>query len=576
MQRGIALFTVILLAGMLIPAIEATTVVINSQDWMDVYSGMLYARLTQNPSLFLTNKKYLTLMPNVLTTGEELVIIESEKAPFASNIAGTLRRMGYLPETTIFSGGGYALNLELAKKLNLNKFIIVDPTYGFNAVSAAPYAILSNAFVLFADDKNIDQVITYLTALPKVEKLIVYGQVSGSVLQKLSGFSPEVINTGHRYKDNIEILNMYLQKSPETPQALLTSGEFLEKEIIGGEPIILVGRERVLPNTVDFVKNSNLKTAVLIGNELTGTAKLLKEQTGIPVFVKLGQGVPMGAENYQPIKALDMFFLPMLFVQIDFGYVQYNPSDKKLEVVYRNRGVRASFSGTIGILADGQTIATVGDKDVQKLERNETLGFRYDVDLSEYIGQSKNLTADILTIYGESPEIMDRAIAVQVPIIIGGGAGDNCELKLGRVTFDERTQRISVNLENPSDADCYASINLLDMVIDDQKTLVNYPGQAVIPAGSRETFKIKQRMTPVDIADNPNVHVKVLYGAQDGLLFKVLEETVPFTMAGEYTLLIIIGIIAVLLILVIVLFVLWRRSRKDRGVSHKFEYRKWR
>jgi hypothetical protein len=261
---------------------------------------------------------------------------------------------------------------------------------------------------------------------------------------------------------------------------------------------------------------------------------------------------------------------------MDFGYVQYNPSDKKLEVVYRNRGVRASFSGTIGILADGQTIATVGDKDVQKLERNETLGFRYDVDLSEYIGQNKNLTADILTIYGESPEIMDRAIAVQVPIRIGGGAGDNCELQLGRVTFDERTQRISVNLENPSDADCYASINLIDMVIDDQKVLVNYPGQALIPAGSSETFKIKQRMTPVDIADNPNVHVKVLYGAQDGLLFKVLDETVPFTIAGEYTLLIIIGIIAVLLILVIVLFVLWRRSRKDRGVSHKFEYRKWR
>lgn len=575
MQKGIALLTVILLVGMLFPAVsEARTVVVNSHDWIDVYSGLLYARLSGSPSLFMTSNKYVTVLPKILPDGDQLLIIESEQVPYFANLAGTMRRQGYDP-STIFSRGGYALNLELAKQLNLNKFIIVDPTYGFNAVSVAPYAVATNAFVLFAEDKNIDQVFTFLSSLPKVEKLTIYGQVSDAVMQKLSGFSPEVINTGHRYKDNIEILNRFFQLNPRTQQAVLTSGEFLENEIVGGEPVILVGRERVLQNTIAFVKNSNLKTAVLIGNELTGSAKMLKDETGIPVFVKVGQGVPMGTAAYEPIKALDMFFLPMLVIQIDFGYAQYNTVDKTLELVYRNRGSRAFLSGTISVLAGDQTIQTIGDKEVQRLERNETRGFRYEIDLSEYAAQNINLTADILTIYGESPEIMDRAIATKVPIRFST-ANDQCDLKLESVTFDERTQRISVTLDNPSEVDCYASINLIDMIINDEKQLVNYPGQALIPAGSSETFKIKQRMTPVDIADNPTVHARILYGSQDGLLFKIIDETVPFTMAGEYTVIIIVGVIAVLLILIIILFVLWRRSKKDKGISRKFEYRKWR
>jgi hypothetical protein len=575
MNKGVTLLTAVLLAVMLIPAgIEARTVLVNSHDWIDVYSGLLYARLTSSPSLFMTSSKYVTILPKVLGEGGQVLVIESEQLPYFANLAGTLRRQGYDP-STIFSRGGSALNLELAKQLNLSKFIIVDPTYGFNAVSVAPYAVSSKAFVLFAEDKNMDQVFTFLSSLPKVEKLTIYGQVSDAVMQKLSGFSPEVINTGNRYKDNIEILNRYFQANQGAKQAVLTSGEFLENEIVGSEPVILVGRERVLPTTVDFVKNSNLKTAVLIGNELTGSAKMLKEQTGIPVFVKVGQGVPMGTAAYEPIKALDMFFLPMLVIQVDFGYAQYNTVDKTLELVYRNRGSRAFLSGTIGVLLDGQTIKSIGDKEVQQLERDETRGFRYEIDLSEYAAQNRNLTADILTIYGESPEIMDRAIAAKVPIRFST-ANDQCDLKLDRITFDERTQRISVTLDNPSEVDCYASINLVDMIINDEKQLVNYLGQALIPAGSSGTFKIKQRMTPVDIADNPTVHARILYGSQDGLLFKIIDETVPFTMAGEYTTIIIVGVIAVLLILVIVLFVLWRRSKKDKGISRKFEYRKWR
>jgi hypothetical protein len=575
MKRGGGLLVAIVLATALLPAIHAASVVINSEDWIDVYSGMLYARMTGQPSLFMTSQRYVTVLPLILPKGDQVLVIESERFPYAANLGSTLRRQGHDPRT-IYSRGGFALNLELARELNRTRFVIVDPTYGFNAVSVAPYALATNGFVLFADAENIDQVVSFLISRPKLESLLIYGQVAGAVLEKLSGFSPEIINTGHRYKDNIEILTRYFQVSPNARQAVLTGGEFLETQVMGGEPVVLVGRERVLQNTIDFVKNSSLETTVLIGNELTGSAKRLKDATGIPVFVKVGQGIPAGIANYEPIKALDMFFLPTLLIQVDFGLIQYNALEKVIEIVFRNKGVRAFLTSTITVRVDGGVVQTLGDKDLQRLERNETRGFRYAIDLSSAVAENRNLTAEIFTIYGESPEILDRAIEAEVPIQVSTG-DDQCELKLGKVTFDERTQRISVGLKNPSGVDCYASINLLDVIIDDQPQLINYPGQALIQAGSKETFKIKQRMTPVDLEDNPLVHVRVLYGERDGLLFKVIDKTVPFGRAGDYTMIIIAGIIALLLILVIILFLLWRRSRKQQSFHQwRADYSKWR
>lgn len=218
----------------------------------------------------------------------------------------------------------------------------------------------------------------------------------------------------------------------------------------------------------------------------------------------------------------------------------------------------------IGILVDGQNVQTLGDRDVQRLERNETRGFRYPVELTEMFAANRNVTADIFTIYGEAADIQDRAIAAQVRVNLAG-ADDQCELELKRLTYIERTQRFGVTLANPSEVDCYASISLLEVVVDDVPQILTYPDTALVRAGDTETFPIKQRMTPVDLEDNPDVHVRAFYGEEDGLLFKIIDERRPIEKPVDYALLLTVGIIAILIILIIVLFILWRRSKKDGG-----------
>jgi hypothetical protein len=561
MRLGLGALLFIILIGILaIPGNARTVVVINSQDWIDVYSGMLYARLQSSPGLFMTGQKYVTLLPDVVPLDDEVLVLESGRFPFSSGLARKLERQGY-SANTLYSTGGRGMNLELARRLNATRFIIVDPAYGFNAISAGPYAVITNAFVLFADEKNIGVVAGFLSSLPSVDGVLVYGQVSESVRERLERFSPEIIDTGSKYEDNAELLRKYFARSPLIDQAFLTSGGFIETNLLDGAPIVLLGQERVQDVTIEAVKASPLKTAVLVGNELTTPAKVLKDATGVQVFVKVGQGVPKGISEYEPIKALDMLPLPVPLIEIDLGVVQYNVADKMLEVVYHNRGNRVFLTGTITVLADGSVVQTVGDEDFRVLETNQTMGFRYAVDLSEQVAREQNITADLLTIYGESPRITDRAISAQMPVGIAT-AEDDCVLELESVEFSERTQRFGVTLKNPSGNECHASISLLGVVINDAPQNLNHSGPAVVPAGASRTFKIRQRMTPVDIEDNPSVHARVFYGRQEGLLFRVIDQTVPLRKSADVAFWVIVSIIALLIVLVLVFFVLWVRARR--------------
>jgi hypothetical protein len=569
MHRGLAGIGIVLfLALALANAAQAEVVVINSQDWMDVYSGMLYAATIGDSVLFLTNKRYATVLNEVMPAREPVLLFESERVPYKVNLAGTLRKQAHETKV-VYTSGGRGLNLKLAAEVNATNFVLVDPTYGFNAVAAAPYALRMHGFVLFVDAQNADQVVAFLATRPQLDEVLVYGAIADRVQERLARFSPEVINTGNRYRDNAAIMRKYFARAPLVDQAVLTSGEFLESQVVGGAPVILIGKERVLNDTIAVVRESNLGTAIVIGNDLTRGAKQLKDATGVSTFVKVGQGIPQGVSEYEPIKALDMFFLPSLVIEMDLGAVRYNALEKVLEVVYRNRGSRAFFSGTISVLVDGETVQTLGDIQPQHLERNETRGFRYAVDLTEAIAGGRSMTADVFTTYGESIDSMDRAIAAQVDVSVST-AEDPCALELGKVTFDERTQRISVVLENAADVDCYASVALQDVLIDDRAEIVQFP-QGVVPAGSSAKFKLKQRMTPVDLEDNPTVHARVFYGANDGLLFKVLDQTVPFTLAGEYTAIIIASVIVLLVGLVVVLLVMLKRAKSslNRGKTTK-------
>ena len=73
------------------------------------------------------------------------------------------------------------INLQIGERLpDITKFIIVDDSYGYNAIAVAPYAIVSNSYVLFADRTTIRKVTNFLEDR-RVDELILYGHVDREV-----------------------------------------------------------------------------------------------------------------------------------------------------------------------------------------------------------------------------------------------------------------------------------------------------------------------------------------------------------------------------------------------------------
>ena len=341
---------------------EDEQILINSADWIDVYSAMCYANLNGLNSKFVNSPAQGKIITSVLDRTKPVHLIQSSKDPIIAGHKDNLESEGFTVSSVTTSDSGKKLNLALADKINTTKFIIIDDSYGYNAISVAPYSIVSNSCVLFADSDNIDAVYQFLKG--RTPDIIIYGRVDRAVREKLSEFNPEIIDHGDRFEDNLAIVDKYVALNQPT-QIVLTNGEFIEDEIISGrEPVIFLGRDVVPAEVVEYVNAHDFKTGVVIGNDLTGAATKLKDQTGMSIFIKFGQGRARGEGGFAVPEVLDMFYLPQYELSLDIVSGDYNVKTKTTEIVYQNLGKTGVFAkATIGISAGNESVTTVGDEE---------------------------------------------------------------------------------------------------------------------------------------------------------------------------------------------------------------------
>jgi hypothetical protein len=343
------------------PAEAEEQIVINSADWIDVYSATCYANLNGQDSKFVTSTAQGKVLSSVLDRSKPVHLFQSSKEPILAGYKSYLESEGFTVSAVTTSDSGKKLNIELAELIDTTKFIILDDSYGYNALSVGAYSIASKSYVLFADSDNIDVVYDFLRG--RAPEIIIYGHVDRAVREKLREFNPEIIDHGDRFEDNLAIVDKFVQLKPST-QVVLTNGEFIEEEIMSGrEPVIFIGRDIVPEEVVEYVKGSDFKSGVVIGNELIGSATRLKDRTNISVFIKFGLGRATEGGFALP-EPLDMFYLPRYELSLDIVSGNYNTKTKIVEIIYQNLGETGAFAKAtnISIFATNETIATgVGD-----------------------------------------------------------------------------------------------------------------------------------------------------------------------------------------------------------------------
>ena len=135
-------------------AIDYTHVVTNSENWIDVYSGLHYATLEGVSSDFLTSSNHGSILLDSISKEKSILVLTSRDEPYVFNYPDLIISEGFKGADEIISKN---LNLELIDELlDIQNFVIVDDSYGYNAISVAPYAAISKSYVLFANKQNIN------------------------------------------------------------------------------------------------------------------------------------------------------------------------------------------------------------------------------------------------------------------------------------------------------------------------------------------------------------------------------------------------------------------------------------
>jgi archaellum component FlaF (FlaF/FlaG flagellin family) len=550
MKKSVVVF--LLLALYAITSVSAVdTVIVNSEDWRDVYSTINYGNLMGYPKNFLVSDRHSRILAETLDRNKkDIQLISSMTVPFVVGYSSVLRDAGFNVDEISVNN----INLDLARRVNVNKFIIVDDAYGYNAIAVAPYAALNKDYVLFADRRNIDDIVSLLQG-KTLGELIVYGHVDREVKAALAQFNPLIINKEDRFDNNVEIVKLYQEKYKAqhgdiNKQAVLSNGEFIEEEVMSGaEPVLFLGKQNVPDQIKNYIADSGLEVAVLIGNQYVGAATNIRRQIGISVFVKFARGARIPSGPISPVEGLDLFYVPTYKITMQIAGIRYNSATNRLEVTIQNTGpVAAYFKGSYSLSSELGPQGTVGDLESVFIESNSLKTMSYEVTLA-----GANLTTDAYVIYGESPralenEIRQRFVIEKVRVI------DNSQVDIIGLVYDLKKGIFYVEVKNIGSADAYVHVELVNVVIDGER--YSFGSEGVTKLSPGRTAKIKVRpnpiMTEIDIEDNQQVTVQADFGERQENLVKSLRKQLPLVIKRiDYVYYSVVAVLVILLLLLL-------------------------
>jgi hypothetical protein len=520
-------------------------VLINSADWRDVYSGMVYSNLKGIPSSFLVSTRHSTIILFSFSTSQmqNIEILSSSRNPYVVGYDSIVQGRGFSAREERYN----SFNIELAERLpEIRNFIIIDDSYGYDAISVGPYAAVKNAYVLFVNRNNIARAESLLERR-QVDSLVIYGNVHREVLNAFQNYNPVIINEGDRYDNNLRIVDMYLDIVPNKRQVILNNGEFIERQLLqGNDPVVFIGTLNVPEQVRRFIADKNIEVGVLIGNELIGTASTIRRQLGINVFVKFAQSARIPGGTIAQVEDLDRFALPRYSLGLEITSARYNELTQTLEITYRNPVEQAIYlRSTITLRGPDQTILSVrGDETPIFVEGNtyRTVVYR---DVGQIPDGSE---ADIFVLFGESRRSLELSLQGTLPIN-KVSVRDDSRIELLDFYYDIPRNAFMVRVRNSGEQDAYVQLEAVDVLVRRLPQTFG-SGTEFMRAGRTAWIRIGAGEFSVDdIEDNHEVRVIGYFGEREDALVNTVERTFDLQSRGTPYMMYIIIIIIIMLII---------------------------
>lgn len=554
----------ILFLGIILPTMNAADfdhVISNSEKWTDVYSSIHYANLRGVGSDFLVSTGHGPVLLDGISKSNRIMVISSDDRPYVFNYQDMIRAKEFAGVEEINSDN---LNLELAKELNeINKYVVVGDSFGYNSLAVAPYAVKTKSWVFFANKDNIYEIDNFLSQ-KNVGNILIYGFVDPIVTETLSKYNPKIISKGDRFEDNIEIVKEYLKIFPTT-QVILTNGEFIEKEIMSGaEPVLFTGKENVPPKISDYLKQSSIEIGVLIGNDLVGAAQNIKESSGIYVMVKFARSARVPEGGISAVEGLDLFPVPTPNMLLTIHSVKYNQALSQLEITYLSKSnIPIYLKGTITVEADGDR-KKQGDEDPIFIAPGDYKTIIYPWE----INSPQGAIAEIYTLYGETEVALEKILQATLNIE-SINVIDACQLStedIKSVKYSTQKEGIIVKIKNPHDQECWVDLEVINLLIGSaqSKKTIGLEGSLRITPKKTKNIFIAQELTDQDLENNEYVNLRILSGEREDSLVHILEGKFKLEIESLAILTYaIIGLCILIVALIIIIVVIKKRQDKN-------------
>ncbi|USN45838.1 MAG: hypothetical protein H6502_01755 [Candidatus Woesearchaeota archaeon] len=546
-------------------------VVVNSQEWTDVYSSILFAELVGAKSFFLTNSLQALELPQHLPretgAGDPVrVLLLTSRDPVYAHYRTVLSDTGFDVEEMVVSTD---MNTFLAEQLEgVTSYVVVNPSFPFDSVSVASYASLTDSYVLFADKTSVSRITPYLSL---ASSLLFYGSFDRDVKSVLSSYDAQVIDKGDKFLNNLEILNRYLAISPQK-QLYATNGEFLREEFFIGEyPVLFIGRD-IYPEMIERVfLDNDIRSVVVVGHQLSNPAaqikKVLRDEHNHSMGVFLEIGTASGAQG-NTVRELDYYQLPVIRPLLELQEIRYNAYTKQLEVALENVGdLPLYFRNTITVRA-GSEVFALGDNESHFLDSGRVATITYDQEFP-----SSSLIADLTTAYGPFYLSLENVLVATAVNVLQVSIQDDSNLLLDRVTYDRINSAFKIYVTNLGTERTYAQATLTDVIVDGEEMTLTSGKIAALEPRQSQALIVRAKLSALDIEDNEEVDVRVDYGVRKQALIKSLHAVLVLELESGMIVYVGIAVVAGLVIFFAVLLLRKKEFTCER-CNHRVHARK--
>ncbi|MBI5225785.1 hypothetical protein HY994_00915 [Candidatus Micrarchaeota archaeon] len=533
--RPFVFFLVLLAFAGLSVSAATPQVLVNSQDWKDVYAGMMFGQWQDTEYNVVTNAEQGKALLDRIGLDKQILLVESA-TPYLSGYADLLKSRGFDVVETLKSTPGKPAGLELARKLNASAFVVMDGTYGYNAISVIPYALRQKKWVLFSEDLAPADLTAFLQGQRAVS-VLQYGRVRTPVKDALAPLNPEVLDLGDRFSNNVALLKR-LDALNKPSQIFFSDGTFIERTLFSSNAnisIILVGPDAVPAVSLSYLKSAGIPFGVLIGTGLSELGRWIKKNTPTTtIFVKFAQTFIKGPGVTEPW-VLDQTYLPKIPMNVSIGDMRYNALTKQLEVTYQNEvGTPTYLQAALEAFVGNASIRSVLGTPEVVLEPGATKAVAYDFDLPEsaFPQNGGNVSVQVSANYGAEQGALDHLVQKRQDNLVSVSFDDACVLSLLNVSYDSGRQGFRIGVHNDAATACFLvpflTYTVFDLPVPLSLQRLSMEGQSDLDL----FFYAPLKNDALQDLQGSTLRVHLDYGAREAYLIKTLDEDRLFSLQG--------------------------------------------